>query len=161
MKRARDKDIAEDIVQEAILKIIKNNIFAKFQGSTEPEFQHYLVRVAMSGLYDYFRKEKRGPEADSLQFSDEEYQNLGAAQDVVGEALNAELQELLQQKIEELPHDYRNIVHLRMMGYSHQEIADIIKRPKGTVDGWMSRAFKILRQHTELKDFLGGGVDGW
>ena len=45
-KRLQNRDTSEDIVQEIILKVIQKNLFAKFRGNSEPEFEHYLVRIA-------------------------------------------------------------------------------------------------------------------
>ncbi len=134
LKNIKNKEKAEDIVQDSFEKLWKNA--DKIEAS---KAKSYLFTTAYHGLIDMVRKEKR---LSPFEASHEKLNTYTSP--------NPDLQEILHQAIEKLPADQKAVLLLRdYEGYSYKEIGDItgLTEPQVKVYIFRARAF--------LKDYIG------
>lgn len=134
-----NSDEAEDAVQEIFIDIWKNaDRFDQNQASETT----FVAMIARRRLIDRIRKGNRQPNIDSLE-------------DVLSEPVenksldmqtNIEAQEAAR-AMKMLRPEQRHILHLSIVqGLSHQEIADALKMPLGTVKTHARRGLMQVRE---------------
>jgi RNA polymerase sigma-70 factor (ECF subfamily) len=138
---------AEDAVQEIFIDVWKNA--ARFD-ETQSSETTFVAMIARRRLIDRLRKINRQPNVDSLE-------------DILAEPVNvkdASLQTCIEAKeaaaaMKNLRPEQRQILHLSIVqGFSHQEIADALKMPLGTVKTHARRGLIQVREFLGLdKDF--------
>ena len=149
----RDVDEAHDLAQEVFLKIYQ----ALDRYDPQYKFSTWLFRVARNAAIDRIRKRRikfvsmdrrrddEGPEGTWEPKSDAAgpYEN----------RRNVERGAAIQQAIDALPWEYRQLIVLRHYGeLTYDEIATSQKMPLGTVKNKLFRARQMLKEH--LRDFL-------
>jgi RNA polymerase sigma factor (sigma-70 family) len=130
----RDEHEAEDLVQEAYLRALKS--FAGFHGA---DGRAWLLMIVRNTCYTWLeRKRARGP---GSTFDEKIH---GAQDDTLNPEtllLRKEDRESVQQAVEALPVELREVVVLRELeGLSYKEIAAIANIPIGTVMSRLARA---------------------
>jgi RNA polymerase sigma-70 factor (ECF subfamily) len=130
---------AEDAVQEIFIDIWKNA--ARFDDSQASETT-FVAMIARRRLIDRLRKTNRRPNTDSLE-------------DILAEPvnnrdtdiqMNVEAQEAAR-AMKNLRPEQRQILHLSIVqGFSHQEIADALTMPLGTVKTHARRGLLQVRE---------------
>lgn len=138
-------DIAksEDIVQNIFVKIWVN----RKKISSDIQIKNYLYKSVYNEFIDQYRKNK------PLVYLEKKH--IKAVNQIVNEkdGLLDNLILKLDSEIEKLPKKCKNIFLLNKKdGLTHTEIADYMNISVKTVEGHMSRAFKILN------DSLGGKI---
>ena len=137
-------DEAEDAVQEIFIDIWKNA--ARFDEAQASETT-FVAMIARRRLIDRLRKTNRQPNIDSLE-------------DIVAEPSNGKNPDLqvcveaqeAAEAMKNLRPEQRQILHLSIVqGFSHQEIADALKMPLGTVKTHARRGL------LQVREFLGLG----
>lgn len=147
---------ALDVVQEAFIKVHRH--IANFQGSSS--LYTWLYRIVMNLSIDHVRKQKKTMEFDEQGSKDATAQGsdllprvseTNPGKTVVRKEMSAHIQAALNQ----LPEYHRQVIVLREFeGCSYEEMAKILKVPKGTI---MSRLFHARRKMQEsLKHYLDG-----
>jgi len=156
----KNQDDALDAVQEAFVKVHKN--IHKFEGSSS--FYTWLYRIVMNVSIDHVRRTGR---RKSLDFDERQ---LHEESDVAGDgalvpsitdgnpgkaALRRELGSAIEAALQELPEHHRAVIVLREVeGMSYEEMAEVLKVPKGTV---MSRLFHARKKMQDsLAPYLSG-----
>lgn len=133
---------AEDAVQEIFIDVWKNA--ARFD-ETQSSETTFIAMIARRRLIDRLRKINRQPNVDSLE-------------DILTEPANdkaADLQISVEANeaaaaMKNLRPEQRQILHLSIVqGFSHQEIADALKMPLGTVKTHARRGL------IQVREFLG------
>lgn len=133
---------AEDAVQEIFIDVWKNA--ARFD-ETQASETTFVAMIARRRLIDRLRKINRQPNVDSLE-------------DILVEPINGrdqDLQVCVEAKeaaaaMKNLRPEQRQILHLSIVqGFSHQEIADALKMPLGTVKTHARRGL------IQVREFLG------
>lgn len=132
----RDKAIAEDVVQEALLRAWKSLDALRDEASS----RHWLLTIVRRENARYF--ERRRLETVDID-------NLTASQAaLLAEAPNDELHDL-RELIYELDDDYREPLVLQvLMGYTTSEIGDLMGLKQGAV------LTRLHRARLKLKDSL-------
>ncbi len=139
-----NSDDAEDAVQEIFVDIWKNA--ARFD-ETQASETTFVAMIARRRLIDRLRKTNRQPRVDSLE-------------DILVEPTNGKQPDLqicveAQEAAEAMKYlrpEQRQILHLSIVqGFSHQEIADALKMPLGTVKTHARRGL------LQVREFLGLG----
>ncbi|RKE95248.1 RNA polymerase sigma factor [Ichthyenterobacterium magnum] len=140
-----DRDITEDIFQDAFIKVIKNLKLGKY--NEEGKFLPWVMRISHNLVIDHFRRNNRMPKFDnSGEFS---------IFSVLGDtALNAEKQLIkeqvesdLRRLIEELPDDQKQVLTMRMYkDMSFKEISERTGVSINTALGRMRYALINLRK---------------
>ena len=150
---------ALDIMQEAFIKVHKH--IGSFHGASS--FYTWLYRIVMNLAIDHVRRARKLTEFDdSVRKSD------AAADGALlphfadeNPAKNVSRQELsthIQAALDELPEYHRAVILLREVeGLSYEEMAKILRVPKGTI---MSRLFHARRKmQARLESYLEGDFE--
>lgn len=137
LKYSRNYEEAQDNLQEAFLIIFEKIDQFSFKGS----FDGWLKRLVINYVLQQYRKDT--------------FLNI-VTENIEDEAVEVELDdegvsmEYLLKIIQELPDKYRLVFNLYVIdGYSHQEIADLLKITVGTSKSNLSRARVILKEKIE------------
>lgn len=133
-KRVPDRDSADDILQDVLLKAYTNLHTVKARGSVTP----WLYRIASNAIADYYRSRK--------QF-DQVPENLAA--DEPGRNLIAELACCLQPLIDEVPEKYR--IALMLSEIQGLKLREVAKRLGLSLSGAKSR---VQRGREKLRERL-------
>lgn len=130
---------AEEVAQEAFVAAWKG--LPSFRG--ESKFSSWLYQLTSNAAIDFLRREKRHRAAVPL----EEELDLAAEGTPQQAAEEAELRGTLQQALNALTPEHRQIFLLRQMRQlSYEEIGQMLGLESGTVKSRLSRAKKQLRQ---------------
>ncbi len=138
-------DEAEDAVQEIFIDVWKNA--ARFDDAQASETT-FVAMIARRRLIDRLRKNNRQPNVDSLE-------------DILTEPVNNRDQDMQMsveakeaaQAMKNLRPEQRQILHLSIVqGFSHQEIADALTMPLGTVKTHARRGLLQVREFLGLGD---------
>lgn len=143
MRYITNEEVARDIVQDAFYKIWKNRKKIDINIS----FRNFLITTVRNNCLDLLRKQEVEYRYIEKQFffetphSPEEIYTLNELETMIGEALT------------KLPPKIREAFELsRFKGLTYNEIAaEMVISPK-TVEAYIGKALKILRE--ELKDYL-------
>jgi RNA polymerase sigma-70 factor (ECF subfamily) len=158
----RNRDEAEDVAQEAFVKVFKFIQFFKGESS----FYTWLYRIVTNLCIDLIRK-RGGAKSPNVEF-DESFQHdvseaqIGALGTQLGtnpqkNALRRELADKINEALQQIPEKHRAILLLREVeGMSYEDLARTLEIPKGTV---MSRLFharvkmqQILNEYLDLDE---------
>jgi RNA polymerase sigma-70 factor (ECF subfamily) len=155
----RDRDVAEDIAQESFVRV--HRYIDHFKGDSS--FYTWLYRITSNLAIDHLRSHKARSEAydEAVQASESETLPDGG---VLGtrlgtnpqkSALRRELAEKMEEALAQLPEKHREILVLRELdGMSYEDLARVLKIPKGTV---MSRLFHArAKMQKALAPYLEG-----
>ena len=135
MRLARDIAVAEDLVQETMLRAWRH--FDRFQPDTN--CKAWLFRIMLNCWTTRHQQIRR----EAIHFFPEQY-----AETVVGQRRPATRfsAEEIQNAIDLLNEDYRTVLILfAVEGFSCKEIAEILNIPIGTVMSRLSRARMLVR----------------
>ena len=131
---ARNKEDAEDMLQEGFIKVFKK--LDSFRG--EGSFEGWVRRIFVNTAIEHFRRKRY------LQPVTEREENT-----IEGKSLSA-LDGLAEKDIlaliKELSPGYRTVFNMYVVeGYTHKEIADMLGISEGTSKSQLSRAKVILQ----------------
>ncbi len=136
MRYAKDKDEAQDILQEGFIKMFNNAHKYRGEGSLEGWIRHIMVNCAISR----YRKLKPMVLVDELPEQNDYY----------GNGYNAhglEVNDLLK-IIQKLPQTYRSVFNMYAIeGYSHQEIGNSLGISELLSRTNLCRARAILKEN--------------
>ncbi len=124
-------DAAMDVSQEAFIRAYRN--FKSFNG--KGNFFTWYYSILKNLCLNFIRDRKRKNETEYIEFKED-----GHSQSKPDEAIESkELTEKLQEAIDELDFDYREVIILKEFeDHTYKEIAEILNIPVGSV---MSRLF--------------------
>ncbi len=135
LRYSKDRNEAEDNLQEGFVNVFLNIGSFRFEGSFEGWIRRIMVNVALG---KYRKNNLLYPVEDignyeMPDFSDGIYEKFGADE--------------LISLIQELPERYRMVFNLYVMeGMNHQEISEIMNISVGTSKSNLSRARDILKR---------------
>jgi RNA polymerase sigma-70 factor, ECF subfamily len=136
-----DRWEAEDVVQEAFLKLVGAAVIDRPDGEVEA----WLRRVCVNLGYNRLRGQRRGRER--LERASAELAGSDAAErdDPLGSLLRLEQQALVHRALWTLPERQRTCLLLRHAGYSYAEIAETCELAVGSVGVLLARAERTFR----------------
>ncbi|MDD4834961.1 MAG: sigma-70 family RNA polymerase sigma factor [Lutispora sp.] len=155
----RDYEEAKDLTQEIFIKIYNN--LNSFQNKSQ--FSTYLYRVAVNRCIDWTRK-KRPKTISILLCQDDEKADI---YDFVADyesnpeeiLLRQENSDLIRQEVNKLPEVYSTVMIMYyLQDFSPQEISDILKVPRKTIDTRLFRARNLIKKKLTRKPDFGGGI---
>jgi RNA polymerase sigma-70 factor, ECF subfamily len=135
VRLARDVSVAEDLVQDAMLRAWRH--FDRFQPGTN--CKAWLFRIMLNCWSTRHQQVRQ----EAIQFFPEQY-----ADSIAGErrAVTRFSTEEIQNAIDLLKEDYRTVLILfAVEGFSCKEIAGILGIPIGTVMSRLSRARSLVK----------------
>lgn len=134
----RDPSLAEDIVQESFIRILKN--FNKIIKKKCPQTQKYFVSIVRSISIDVYRKRKKQPTLSFDEFEGTIADDFGNIEDLLVEM---EIESCLLQ----LPKSYYAILSLKYDGgYTYKEMATILNITEENARKRLHRARNKLRE---------------
>jgi len=139
----RDEQEAQDMVQEAYLRALKS--FSGFHGTNG---RVWLLAIVRNSCYSRLRQQRvRGPAAS---FSEEVHGVDDAAPTPASLLVQKEERQSVQQALEALPEEYREVIVLRELeGMSYKEIAAAVDISIGTVMSRLARGRALLQRGVE------------
>ncbi|PWL29610.1 MAG: RNA polymerase subunit sigma-70 [Fluviicola sp. XM-24bin1] len=142
MRYARDRDSAEEMLQEGFIKV-----FDKLEGFDDKgSFEGWMRRIIANTAIDQIRKSKKDP---MLTDNDEDFK-LGSEDRIVEqeEADALEIRaEMAMEAIQQLSPAYRAVFNLYVMEeYTHKEIAEILNISEGTSKSNLAKAKMNLQK---------------
>jgi len=149
----RSTQEAEDLAQEVFFKLYQ----ALDRFNPQYKFSTWLFRIAQNAAIDRIRKRRLQLVSMDRQGSgDEDLGTWEFASPDPGpyrDLRNLERGEAIQQAIDSLPWDYRELIVLRHYGeLSYDEIAKLKDMPLGTVKNKLFRGRQMMKEN--LHDFL-------
>lgn len=147
-KIVRDKEMIEDLVQEAFLKAFDN--IHSFDSTYA--FSTWLYRIATNHSIDYLRKKKMQTLSidEPVRAKDGEMKIELPDNDSEAdrEIIQQQRENIILEAIDSLPEKYSVIIKLRHMDdKSYQEISEIMNLPLGTVKAHIFRARELLNKY--------------
>jgi RNA polymerase sigma factor (sigma-70 family) len=138
LKYSRNREDAEDVLQDSFLTAFNKIHQFKNKGS----FEGWLKRIAVNTALQKYR-------AKSPLYLVKEEQDIVEEEEVVVDDAKVDISFLLQ-LIQELPDRYRLVFNLYVLdNFSHKEIAEMLDISEGTSKSNLSRARLILKQKVE------------
>lgn len=143
----RNKEDAEDISQEALIKVFKNiNTF-----NMKSSFKVWLYRIVMNTCLDFKRKRSiisysidKPLENDESEMMQEIADNTYNPDVVIQNELESQM---LYESIDSLDDDFRIVIVLRdLQGLSYKDIASVLSCNEGTVKSRLNRARNKLKE---------------
>ena len=143
IKMVGDPHLAQDIIQDALLKAVLN--INKFE--PRAKFSTWLIKIATNVYRDYLRKNK------SYELIEDGLVDKGKqVEDIV--MSNYEYQEIMK-IILKLPYEKRAVFILKnYYGYKYEEISEIMGCPLGTVRSRLHNAVKYVICEIERKEII-------
>lgn len=134
IRYAKDREDAEDILQNGFIRVFQKIGDFRMEGS----FEGWVKRIMVNTAIEHYRKNLRMLTAVSLDEVQEEVN--------YADWNSLEVQDLLK-LIQELPNGYRVVFNLYAIeGYSHKEIAEELGITEGGSKSQLSRARTILKE---------------
>lgn len=139
----RDVDAAEDVCQDAFVYAIE-----RIDDCRKPDrFGAWLTQIVRSRSHNHIRNSR---EAVSTPVENEPLQAKNASPERAAE--RAEMRERLLDALGQIPEDRATVLLLHdLEGWTHQEIADRMDLPSGTIRSHLHHARRRLREL--LRDF--------
>lgn len=137
---ACDTEIAQDILQDGFIKVFDK--IATYKG--EGAFAGWIRRIFVNTSLEYLRKNS------CMKFSVPVDECLNLEDDFNVSALSKLNTDDLLACIEELPVGYRTIFNLYAIeGYSHTEIAEMLRIKESTSQSQLMRAKRLLQKNVQ------------
>lgn len=140
-----DADEVQDVAQEAFIKAYR--ALPRFRGDSA--FYTWLYRIAINTAKNHLVARSRRPPGSDVEIDDAEYfEGGGALREIETPEtalFGAELKDVVERAIRELPDDLRTAVTLREFdGLSYEDIAEVMDCPVGTVRSRIFRAREAI-----------------
>jgi RNA polymerase sigma-70 factor (ECF subfamily) len=137
---------AEDVLQEAFIKVWKN--LNGFDQSLK--LSSWLYRIVHNQAVSCIRKKKSFGKDQQLAFEESRYADIPDEPFEEGAAMLEEQDRRTHELLDQLPMPYKEVMVLKYLEeMSYEEISDILKIPEGTVATRINRAKKAFRQLSE------------
>jgi len=142
LRYSRDRDEANDILQEGFIKVFNNLDSFRNEGSLEGWVRRTIVNTAIN----YYKKN-----AKHHHQSDMDMVMIFEESDIVSVVDKMSADELLE-KISELPDGYRAVFNLNVIeGYTHKEIGEMLEISENTSKSQLARAKSYLQKRIVKK----------
>jgi RNA polymerase sigma-70 factor (ECF subfamily) len=143
MRVLRQRDIAEDAVQEAFFSAYRN--LDRFSGSS---FRAWLTRIAINAARDILRRQKRRPSEPYPEWEDQAWQPPAPASEGPEQiVLAGQQRSAMARAMAGITDDQRTaIVLYDVQGYDYAEIASLTGVSVGTVKSRIHRGRLALRE---------------
>lgn len=137
LKYMKNKTEADDVFQDAFIRLFQKINQYKFNGS----FEGWAKRIFVNQALEVLRKKQR-----RLYVAIEDTNLNNSTEDETNKIDHVLSKDELLQHIQQLPDNYRTVFNLYVFeNYSHKAIANELKMAEGTSKSILSRAKSMLR----------------
>lgn len=136
-----DSMTADDIFQDLWIKVL--NKLSVYQD--DGKFSAWIFRVARNQVLEHFRREKSRAKIGRVTEDGELPDQVSCNNSPVSALAEKELSEKLEELLNELPPEQKEVFIMRQNNLSFKEIAEIQKCPINTALGRMHNCLKFLR----------------
>lgn len=144
-----DRDLAEDIVQETMLKLYEKRHYYK----AIAKFSTWIYTIARNQANTELRKRKRRNISFLSQMTKngKDFDLDSKSPDLINELHNTYLAKRINKAIQLLPEHFREVIVLRdIQGLSYEDIGLVMDAPLGTIKSRINRA--RIQLQAELHD---------
>lgn len=135
LRYCKNREEAEDVLQDAFIKVFKHIGTFKFEGS----FEGWVRRIMVNTAIEHIRKNKNTHAFDDVENMVESPES---ELDITGKLNERELLKMVHM----LPDGYRAVFNMYAIeGYSHKEIAETLGIAEGTSKSQLSKAKEFLK----------------
>lgn len=135
---------AEDILQEAFIKIFNSIKSYEYKGS----FEGWLKRIVVTTAINHYHKNKIKQSQTDLYYTEEEGEDVV---DIISKMSTDELLEIIQT----LPDGYRMIFNMYVIeGYTHKEISELLSISEGTSKSQLAKGRVLLKSKLLQKGII-------
>jgi len=135
LRYCKNREEAEDVLQDAFIKVFKHIGTFKFEGS----FEGWVRRIMVNTAIEHIRKNKHVHTFDDVENIIESPES---ELDITGKLNEKELLKMVHL----LPDGYRAVFNMYAIeGYSHKEIAETLGIAEGTSKSQLSKAKAFLK----------------
>jgi RNA polymerase sigma-70 factor (ECF subfamily) len=145
LRLTKNKNDAEDLVQETCLKAFKNSE----QISSNNKAKSWVFRILMNTFINSYRKKIKEPPLVDIELSHLVLDHVVTVDNLNPEeiVLNYVLDEEIKEALDSLHVDFRAVIWLSdVEGFTYQEIQEILDCPVGTIASRLFRARSLLRE---------------
>jgi len=140
VRYVNDLETARDILQEGFIRLFAN--IDKYSGAGS--FKNWARRIFVTSALEHLRKN------DVLKFAHNIDDHIEQLEDINTSIIDKISNEDLMICIAKLPEKYRTVFNLHAIeGYSHAEIANMLKITEGTSWSLYARARKMLQKNIQ------------
>jgi RNA polymerase sigma-70 factor, ECF subfamily len=145
VRLCRDKDDAEDLVQETFMKAFR--FFDKFERGTN--CKAWLFRILKNTYINKYRRDTREPDMVEYDVVEEFYESIKSdysdSSNLEQRLFSTMLDDEVTEALESLPDDFRTVILLcDVEEFTYEEIAEFLDCPIGTVRSRLHRARNML-----------------
>lgn len=152
LRHLRDREASADVAQACLVKVYQ--VAGSYQGRSS--FRTWLYAIALNLIRDEARKRKRRGESLASEMADEgsSEHEWAAGDDSAEDVALGRIESIaLWSAVGDLPEQHSSAVILRFrLGLTHDEIAEAMGAPSGTVKSWLHYALKSLRKSLASED---------
>ncbi len=159
LRLTKNREDAEDIVQETCFKAYKKRGTLRFKGKAKA----WLFRILTNTFINNYRKEQSSAEIvdGDLNFLESIFYTNGQYVDLEKEIFSKVMDEEIKSTIDNLPIDFRLVIVLvDIEGLSYREVEDILKISPGTLASRLYRGRRLLRdalyEHAKKRGHIKG-----
>lgn len=139
-----DAPLAEEITQDVFLRVWDK---ADTYRAEQSKVTTWITSITRHRAIDMLRRHKVRPEGNRAEWASEDSPDFPDGIDVEGEVMHAQRRSSVRKAMATLPEDQRRVLaYAYFQGYSHSEIATLLKEPLGTVKTRIRLAMQKLRQ---------------
>ena len=136
LRYSKNREEAEDVLQEGFIKVFKS--IAQYSGSGS--FEGWIRRIIVNTALEAIRKKKLDFSTYDVGYVEDKYES---GYDVTGKMDMKDMLAIIQG----LPVGYRTVFNLYAIeGYQHKEIAEMLQISEGTSKSQFARARQILQE---------------
>ncbi len=146
LKIVRDPTTAQGVVQKTFVTVWDK---ADRFDSSKAKASTWLISIARNQAIDQWRKQQRSREVEDLEVLDRTADD-SPQTDPLRSAIDQERTAILREALAEIPEEQKRAIYLSYYtGLSHQEIADHLQEPLGTVKTRIQLGLGKLRRRLE------------
>jgi len=151
--KVQDKDVANDIFQDAFIKVIHTLKSNKY--NEEGKFLPWVIRISHNLIIDSYRKDNKMPmQRDKEEYSVFNYM-IDSSPNIENYLVDSQIEFDIKKLIDLLPEDQKEVVTLRIYeDMSFKEIADQTGVSINTALGRMRYALLNLRKNIEKNQII-------
>lgn len=148
-----DRDIAEDIFQDAFIRVIRTLKRGKY--NEQGKFLPWVMRITHNLIIDHFRKANRMPKFENREDFDIFSVLTDGSMNAEGKLIKEQIDDSLRMLIHTLPEEQQTVLHMRIYrDMSFKEISEQTGVSINTALGRMRYALINLRRTIEENNII-------